>query len=130
MSLACDVTGFYPPDVSVRWLRVDEREEDGEREITDGAELWGPLLTLPRTFRAKALLKDLRETERGAEIICRVMHCSLLKPIHRVWRNTHISKQQQIYLFIFIFIIIIIIYLFIYLFIHLFLFIYLFIKFY
>ncbi|XP_043086888.1 uncharacterized protein si:ch211-180a12.2 isoform X2 [Puntigrus tetrazona] len=83
--LTCDLTGFYPPDISVRWLCVNVNES--EREISDGAELWGPLQTLPRTFRAKALLKDLRETER-AEIVCRVSHCSLLKPIERVWRNT------------------------------------------
>ncbi len=104
MSLACDVTGFYPPDISVRWLRVKENES--EEDITDGAELWGPLQTLPRTFRAKALLKDLREMAREAEIVCRVMHCSLLKPIHRVWRNTRYVKQQIyqfIYLFIYIF---------------------------
>ncbi|XP_058649408.1 uncharacterized protein si:ch211-180a12.2 isoform X2 [Onychostoma macrolepis] len=88
VSFACDVTGFYPPDISVRWLRVKANES--EEEITDGAELWGPLQTQPRTFRAKAFLKDLRETARGAEIVCRVMHCSLLKPIHRVWRSTRI----------------------------------------
>ncbi len=104
MSLACDITGFYPPDISVRWLRVKENES--EEDITDGAELWGPLQTLPRTFRAKALLKDLRETAREAEIVCRVMHCSLLKPIHRVWRNTHIRKTTDlsVYLLIYLYI--------------------------
>ncbi len=104
MSLACDVTGFYPPDISVRWLRVKENES--EEDITDGAELWGPLQTLPRTFRAKALLKDLREMAREAEIVCRVMHCSLLKPIHRVWRNTRICKTTDlsVYLLIYLYI--------------------------
>ncbi|KAL1263786.1 hypothetical protein QQF64_004141 [Cirrhinus molitorella] len=93
VALACDITDFYPPEISVRWLHAkaneSEEDEDSEREIRDGAELWGPLQTLPRTFRAKALIKELLETRRRGEIVCRVMHCSLLKPIDRVWRNTH-----------------------------------------
>ncbi|XP_073684834.1 uncharacterized protein [Garra rufa] len=94
VTLACDITDFYPPEISVRWLHVKENEneeqEDSERDIRDGAELWGPLQTLPRTFRAKALLRELHETTRREEIVCRVTHCSLLKPIDRVWTNTHI----------------------------------------
>ncbi|RXN22500.1 microtubule-associated futsch-like protein [Labeo rohita] len=92
VTLACDITDFYPPEISVRWLHVNgnesEEEEGSEREIRDGAELWGPLQTLPRTFRAKALLQELHETTRGGDIVCRVTHCSLLKPVDKVWRNT------------------------------------------
>ncbi|XP_051770102.1 uncharacterized protein LOC127523438 isoform X3 [Ctenopharyngodon idella] len=94
LTLACDITGFYPPEISVKWLHVKGNEieegEDSEGEIKAGAELWGPLQTLPRTFRAKALLKELDDTVRGGAIVCRVAHCSLLKPAERVWRNTHI----------------------------------------
>ncbi|XP_039513604.1 uncharacterized protein si:ch211-180a12.2 isoform X7 [Pimephales promelas] len=91
LTLACDITSFYPPEISVKWLRLKgteiEEGEDSEGEIREGAELWGPLQTLPRTFRVKALLKELDETARAAEIICRVAHCSLLKPVERFWRN-------------------------------------------
>uniref|UniRef100_A0A8C1L4K1 Si:ch211-180a12.2 n=1 Tax=Cyprinus carpio TaxID=7962 RepID=A0A8C1L4K1_CYPCA len=94
LTLACDITGFYPLEISVKWLHLKgnwtEEGEGREREIKEGAEFWGPLQTLSRTFRAKALLKELDETARGGEIVCRVTHCSLLKPIERVWRNTHI----------------------------------------
>ncbi|XP_056102006.1 tyrosine-protein phosphatase non-receptor type substrate 1 isoform X4 [Rhinichthys klamathensis goyatoka] len=93
LTLACDITGFYPPEISVTWLHLKGNEmeegEDSEGEIREGAELWGPLQTLPRTFRAKALLKALDDTARGAEIVCRVAHCSLLKPVERFWRNAH-----------------------------------------
>ncbi|XP_067285304.1 uncharacterized protein si:ch211-180a12.2 isoform X2 [Pseudorasbora parva] len=94
LTLACDITGFYPPEISVKWLHLRgnriEEGEDSEREIKAGAELWGPLQTLPRTFRAKALLKALDDRERGGEIVCRVTHCSFLKPVERVWKNAHI----------------------------------------
>ncbi|XP_077080776.1 uncharacterized protein LOC143733095 isoform X4 [Siphateles boraxobius] len=93
LTLACDITGFYPPEISVKWLHLKGNEieegEDNEGEIREGAELWGPLQTLQRTFRAKALLKVLDGTVRGGEIVCRVAHCSLLKPVERFWRNAH-----------------------------------------
>lgn len=93
LTLACEITGFYPPEISVKWLHSKGNEiedgDDSEEEIKDGAEVWGPLQTLPRTFRAKALLKDVNEMTRGGQIICRVSHCCLLKPVDRVWRNTH-----------------------------------------
>lgn len=99
MTLACDITGFYPPEISVKWLHVKGNEieegEDREGEIKAGAELWGPLQTLPRTFRAKALLKELDDTVRGGAIVCRVAHCTLLKPAERVWRNTYIGKRTH-----------------------------------
>lgn len=43
LTLACGMTGFCPPEISVQWLRVEgnESDEDSEREITDGAEIWG-----------------------------------------------------------------------------------------
>ncbi|XP_073671998.1 uncharacterized protein [Paramisgurnus dabryanus] len=93
LTLACEITGFYPPEISVKWLHVKgnvaEEGEESKVEIKEGDELWGPLQTLPRTFRANAFLKEVDETIRGDEIICRILHCSLMKPIERVWRNTH-----------------------------------------
>ncbi|XP_056626494.1 uncharacterized protein si:ch211-180a12.2 isoform X2 [Triplophysa dalaica] len=91
LTLACDIIDFYPPEISIKWLHlteyVIEDEEETKVEIKEGCELWGPLQNLPRTFRAKAILKNVDKTIRGDEIICRVSHCSLLKPIERVWKN-------------------------------------------
>nr|XP_055031415.1 uncharacterized protein si:ch211-180a12.2 isoform X2 [Misgurnus anguillicaudatus] len=93
LTLACEITGFYPPEIFVKWLHVKgnvaEEGEESKVEIKEGDELWGPLQTLPRTFRANAFLKEVDETMRGDEIICRILHCSLMKPIERVWRNAH-----------------------------------------
>ncbi|XP_057215228.1 uncharacterized protein si:ch211-180a12.2 isoform X2 [Triplophysa rosa] len=91
LTLACDITDFYPPEISVKWLHltgyVIEDKEETKVEIMEGSELWGPLQNLPRTFRTKAILKNVDKTIRGGEIMCRVSHCSLLKPIERVWKN-------------------------------------------
>ncbi|TRY74186.1 hypothetical protein DNTS_004355 [Danionella cerebrum] len=94
LTFACDITGFYPPEISIKWLhhKTDEpgEEENGEREIQQGAEIWGPLQMQPRSYRMKAFLKDMNELTRGSDIICRVSHCSFLKPVERVWRNIDI----------------------------------------
>ncbi|XP_051959413.1 uncharacterized protein si:ch211-180a12.2 isoform X1 [Xyrauchen texanus] len=94
LTLACDISDFYPPEISVKWLHLKgNKSEEGEgssQEIKKGAEVWGPLQTLPMTFRAKAFLKEVDKTMRGGEIICRVKHCSLLNPIEKVWRNPHL----------------------------------------
>ncbi|KAJ8245865.1 hypothetical protein GJAV_G00261140 [Gymnothorax javanicus] len=88
--LGCEITGFYPPDISVSWWRITEEQE--EEEIGDGGDLWGPLLTHPSTCRATATLRQERSEKRGGEktkIACRVMHCSLEEPIERQWENRH-----------------------------------------
>ncbi|XP_042563571.1 uncharacterized protein si:ch211-180a12.2 isoform X2 [Clupea harengus] len=112
LTFSCEVTGFYPPDVSVTWLqlRTVERRKDAERgseededdddddeervEITEGTQLWGPLLTDPATFRATAVLEEPGSGVKGVEpaegVMCRVDHCSLQAPVERVWRRAHI----------------------------------------
>ncbi|KAL4617818.1 hypothetical protein GN956_G20438 [Arapaima gigas] len=87
--LGCEVTGFYPPDISVTWWR--QRGGDREREIAEEGEVWGPLLTDPRTYRATAILRTGR-SDRGVEetdswITCRVAHCSLKEPVEKHWRH-------------------------------------------
>ncbi|KAL7857330.1 hypothetical protein SRHO_G00162290 [Serrasalmus rhombeus] len=97
LSLACDITTFYPSDVSVKWLKRDmseglekDIEEAAEKEegVKGVSEVRGPIQTQPRTFRATAVLKEVEEVEEGGEIVCRVEHCSLQEPIERVWRRT------------------------------------------
>ncbi|XP_072522721.1 uncharacterized protein [Salminus brasiliensis] len=102
LTLACDITGFYPPEIFVKWLRrsrsedgdaleVEEAEAESEEGVKGATEVWGPIQTQPRTFRATAVLKEvengLKEVEEGGEIVCRVEHCSLQEPVERVWRK-------------------------------------------
>ncbi|XP_027901455.1 uncharacterized protein LOC114161953 isoform X1 [Xiphophorus couchianus] len=92
-TLGCEITDFYPPNISVTWLKLgDGEEDDREEEVIEGGELWGPIQTEPRLFRATATLKRkpiLQEKrDRGGGVTCRVQHCSLKEPIERHWRNT------------------------------------------
>ncbi|KAM6897993.1 uncharacterized protein PEZ65_020096 [Lycodopsis pacificus] len=86
---------FYPPNITVTWLRLREGEQDDrEEEVMEGEEMWGPVQTHPRLFRATATLKrkatNQEKRERGGGIICRVEHCSLQEPVEKHWRNVDI----------------------------------------
>ncbi|XP_026170959.1 uncharacterized protein LOC113135282 isoform X2 [Mastacembelus armatus] len=94
LTLGCEITDFYPPNISVTWRKLREGEQDDrEEEPVEGGEMWGPMETCPRLYRATATLKRKatnQEKERGGGIICRVDHCSLQEPIERHWRNNNI----------------------------------------
>ncbi|KAE8284268.1 hypothetical protein D5F01_LYC17599 [Larimichthys crocea] len=95
LTLGCEITDFHPPNISVTWLKLREGEQDDrEEEVIEGGEMWGPIRTEPRLYRATATLKrrttNQEKKERGGGIICRVEHCSLLEPIERHWRNVDI----------------------------------------
>ena len=99
LTLGCEITDFHPPNISVTWLRLREGEQDDrEEEGIEGGELWGPIQTQPRLYRATASLKrrltNQEKKERGG-IICRVEHCSLLEPIERRWRNVDIGMDHS-----------------------------------
>lgn len=98
LTLGCEITDFYPPDISVTWLKLREGEQDDrEEEKIEGGEMWGPMQTHPRHFRATATLKrratNQEKKERGGGIVCRVEHCSLYEPIERHWRNVDIGMN-------------------------------------
>ncbi|TWW81332.1 hypothetical protein D4764_01G0011470 [Takifugu flavidus] len=89
---------FYPANVKVIWLKLrggDRDDAEEEEEVLDGGEIWGPVQTHPRLYRATATLKrratNLGKKERGGGVICRVEHCSLLEPIQRRWKNVEIG---------------------------------------
>ncbi|KAK2866010.1 hypothetical protein Q7C36_002066 [Tachysurus vachellii] len=93
LSLACSIASFYPPDITVKWLK---QTNNGELEIKKEEalmEVWGPIQTQLRTFRAMAVLTEvenkLKEVDKERNIVCRIEHCSLLEPIERVWTNSH-----------------------------------------
>ncbi|XP_047183562.1 uncharacterized protein si:ch211-180a12.2 isoform X2 [Scophthalmus maximus] len=94
LTLGCEIINFYPPNISVTWLKLREGErDDREEEVIEGGDMWGPLETHPRNYRATATLKRRaanQEKERRGGIICRVEHCSLHEPIERHWRNVDI----------------------------------------
>uniref|UniRef100_A0A3Q1GGV0 Ig-like domain-containing protein n=1 Tax=Acanthochromis polyacanthus TaxID=80966 RepID=A0A3Q1GGV0_9TELE len=86
-TLGCEITDFYPPNISVTWLKLREGEQDDrEEEVIEGGEMWGPIQTLTRLYRATATLKrratDQDIKDRRGGIICRVEHCSLsIRPL-------------------------------------------------
>ncbi|XP_029693725.1 tyrosine-protein phosphatase non-receptor type substrate 1 isoform X3 [Takifugu rubripes] len=97
LNLGCEITDFYPANVKVIWLKLrggDRDDAEEEEEVLDGGEIWGPVQTHPRLYRATATLKrratNLGKKERGGGVICRVEHCSLLEPIQRRWKNVEI----------------------------------------
>nr|XP_029485625.1 uncharacterized protein LOC115106735 isoform X3 [Oncorhynchus nerka] len=98
LTLGCDMTGFYPPGISVTWLHLREGEvDDREEEVIEGGEVWGPLLSGPSTYRANATLRKRRtneEKESAGGVVCRVEHCSLEEPIERRWRNILIAAPS------------------------------------
>lgn len=99
-TLGCEITDFYPPNVSVTWLSLRGGEEDDrEEEVIEGGELWGPIQIQSRRFRATASLERRlihQEKERRGGIICRVDHCSLSEPIEKHWRNGGNGMKQSL----------------------------------
>lgn len=92
LSLGCEIADFYPPNINVTWLKLrgGNQDDEEEQEVIEGGEIWGPVQTQPRLYRATATLKrratNLGKKERGGGVICRVEHCSLLEPIERHWK--------------------------------------------
>lgn len=96
LNLGCEITDFYPPNIRVIWLKLRNGDQDDrEEEVMDGGEIWGPVQTHPRLYRATAALKrratNLGKKERGGGVICMVEHCSLLEPIQRRWKNVELG---------------------------------------
>ncbi|XP_051925322.1 uncharacterized protein si:ch211-180a12.2 [Hippocampus zosterae] len=95
LTLGCRISDFYPPEVTVTWLRVRGGErDDGEDEVMEGGRLWGPVEIRPRLYRATATLTagdaGREKRRRGGGIKCRVQHLSLQEPIERLWRDVDI----------------------------------------
>lgn len=99
--LGCHITDFFPPNISVTWLRLREGErDDREEEVIEGGEMWGPLQTQSRLYRATATLKrratSQDKKEKGAiggeGIICRVEHSSLQEPIEKHWKSGDVGN--------------------------------------
>nr|CBN81371.1 MAM domain-containing glycosylphosphatidylinositol anchor protein 1 [Dicentrarchus labrax] len=100
-TLGCEITDFHPPNISVTWLKLrDGEQDDREEEVIEGGEMWGPIQTHPRLYRATAILKrrvtNPEKKERGGGVICRVEHCSLPEPIERHWRNVDIETRAAV----------------------------------
>nr|XP_057917797.1 uncharacterized protein si:ch211-180a12.2 isoform X1 [Doryrhamphus excisus] len=94
LTLGCQITDFYPANITVTWLKVREGEQDdSEDEVMDGGELWGSVEIQPRLYRTMATLRitgNQEKRQRGGGIKCRVEHHSLHEPIERFWRNVDI----------------------------------------
>lgn len=100
VSLGCEITDFFPPNISVTWLKLREGErDDREEEVIEGGEMWGPIQTQARLYRATATLKRRatnQEKERGGGggIVCRVEHSSLPEPIEKHWKCVDIGMND------------------------------------
>ncbi|XP_077481363.1 uncharacterized protein LOC144092444 isoform X1 [Stigmatopora argus] len=94
LTLGCEITDFYPPDIAVTWMKVRGGErDDSEDEVMDGGELWGPVEIHPRLYRTTATLRtapNREKRQKGGGIKCRIEHLSLQEPIERLWRNVDI----------------------------------------
>lgn len=98
LSLGCQITDFYPPNISVTWLKLRDRDQDdGEEEVIGGGEIWGPVETHPRLYRTTATLTEratnLGKKERRGGVTCRVEHCSLMEPIERHWKSVDLGTK-------------------------------------
>lgn len=98
VTLGCQITDFFPPNISVTWLRLREGErDDREEEVIEGGEMWGPIQTQSRLYRATTTLKRREKGEKGAlgggGIICRVEHISLQEPIEKHWKCIDIGNK-------------------------------------
>lgn len=104
LTLGCEITDFYPPNISVTWLKLrDGEQDDREEEVIEGGEMWGPVQTHPRVYRATATLRrrvtNQEKKDRRGGIMCRVEHCSLQEPIERHWRNADIGINNHRYIY-------------------------------
>uniref|UniRef100_A0A8C5E887 Ig-like domain-containing protein n=1 Tax=Gouania willdenowi TaxID=441366 RepID=A0A8C5E887_GOUWI len=100
-TLGCEITDFYPANISVTWLKLWEGEhDDREEEVLEGGEVWGPIETHPRCYRATAILNrrptNQEKNDKRGGIICRVEHCSLPDPVEKHWRNAEIGSYHQL----------------------------------
>lgn len=100
LTLGCDIAGFYPPKITVTWIRLTEGQQDDREEevVLEGGEVWGPIQTQARLYRATAILHPARRREEAKErgggrggVVCRVEHCSLDQPVERRWRNAQLG---------------------------------------
>lgn len=104
MTLACEITDFHPPNISVTWLKLrDGEQDDREDEVIEGGEMWGPIQAPDsRLYRATATLKrrttNQEKKEIGGGVVCRVEHCSLLEPVEKHWRNVDMGMNHDIIL--------------------------------
>lgn len=102
LTLTCSITTFYPPDITVKWLKRCNNAEVEVKKEEGLVEVWGPIQTQLRTFRATAVLKEvengLKDVDKDGEIVCRVEHCSLLGPIERIWTNSYFGKAVSMYI--------------------------------
>lgn len=104
MTLACEITDFHPPNISVTWLKLrDGEQDDREDEVIEGGEMWGPIQAPDsRLYRATATLKrrttNHEKKEIGGGVVCRVEHCSLLEPVEKHWRNVDMGMNHDIIL--------------------------------
>ncbi|POI18745.1 hypothetical protein CIB84_017511, partial [Bambusicola thoracicus] len=74
--LACYVTGFYPPEIEVKWFQ--NGREETERVVSTDVMQNGDW-----TYQVLVVLEAV--PRRGDSYVCRVEHASLRQPISQAW---------------------------------------------
>lgn len=74
--LACYVTGFYPPEIEVKWFQ--NGREETERVVSTDVMQNGDW-----TYQVLVVLETV--PRRGDSYVCRVKHASLRQPISQAW---------------------------------------------
>ncbi|XP_073502331.1 uncharacterized protein [Phyllobates terribilis] len=95
--LQCNISGYFPDTVTVKWMR---RDGDKLHEETDDNQRITSRRAADNTYSRTASLTitpDLR-THQGAEYICLVEHPSLERPIERSSGRLRVYGKPQILL--------------------------------
>nr|AFN53615.1 IIB3 [Chrysolophus pictus] len=74
--LACYVTGFYPPEIEVKWFH--NGREETERVVSTDVMQNGDW-----TYQVLVVLEAV--PRRGDSYVCRVEHASLRQPVSQPW---------------------------------------------
>ncbi|XP_073504768.1 uncharacterized protein [Phyllobates terribilis] len=86
--LRCSATGFFPPDIGIKWFR------DGEK-LEDNIFLGDSWINPDRTYSVNSTVTITpTEEDRERNFSCRVQHKYLLEPLHKDFRLVYEDRSS------------------------------------
>uniref|UniRef100_A0A8D0B2Z3 Ig-like domain-containing protein n=1 Tax=Salvator merianae TaxID=96440 RepID=A0A8D0B2Z3_SALMN len=87
--LICNVGGFFPPKIAIKWFRNGEEEE--------GSHVWNTNLIQNGdwTFQTEVMLET--QPERGDVYTCQVDHASLKEPVTVQWEAQSDAARSKMW---------------------------------